>query len=106
MLYIESLIYYHKFVISIDSNLKIPSDVVFSKDGDKYVLVKTGSDDLDLFELQDEGLAIWEFIEKESSCKKLIAHLKELYEFSEENIKDVFDFISELQSKDLIIVES
>lgn len=105
-LYIESHIYYHNFVISINSKFKIPDNVVFNRDGDKYVLVKTDNDDLDLFELQNEGLAIWEFIENESSCEKLIEHLKERYEFSENNVIDVFDFILELHKKELIIIES
>lgn len=94
-------------MISVNSKLIIPEYVIFNKENEnKYVLVKTNSDELSLFELEDEGFIIWDFIIKDKSCKKLISFLKNKYEFTQENTQDVLDFISDLEASDLLIVES
>ncbi len=89
---------------TLDSIVKIPSEVIFQQLDGEAVLLSTQSEIF--FGLDSVGTQIWQLIEEHSELRTVVGILLEKYDVGEEELeKELLEFIEKLHAKGLVTIE-
>ncbi len=89
---------------TLDSRVKIPSEVIFQQLDGEAVLLSTQSEIF--FGLDSVGTQIWQLIEEHSELRTVVGILLEKYDVGEEELeKELLEFIEKLHAKGLVTIE-
>ncbi len=89
---------------TLDSTIKIPSEVIFQQLDGEAVLLSTQSEVF--FGLDSVGTEIWQLLEEHSGLRTVVGILLEKYEVGQEELeKELLEFIEKLHAKGLVVIE-
>ncbi len=91
-------------MITLDSVVKVSSDVIFQQLDNEAVLLSTQSEMF--FGLDSVGTQIWQLLEQYCEMRTLVQALLEKYEVRQEELeKQLLEFVRKLHAKGLVVIE-
>ncbi len=91
-------------MITLDSTVKVSSDVIFQQLDNEAVLLSTQSEMF--FGLDSVGTQIWQLLEKYCEMRTLVQALLDKYEVRQEELeKQLLEFVGKLYAKGLVVIE-